>query len=298
MAKAQAKGSIILEILIVILVIALIATILYPKKVWEEEERNTVTCRANMDRIFKAELIYQKYHNNYTNSVDELISIIKNDSSKEIVREYFLADTALAENMTQFLTQSDLAADMVIRNLFADTLMYAIIEAINYDSNLAHVILNRLEKTPLGDTVRAKRATDSSNVYILKELNKDFAAIDIYEPIKDDDSLSLIFDRMMPEVSIGSLVDTLYSLNTVWAQKIDSAVFYTIESFRTCPTVNRDYKIMVIDTSVIKYVNIDCPIDSTDIEATKANFVQYHLGHRRIQNHGKIETGEKSWARE
>jgi len=294
---AKAKGSIILEFLIVILVIALLFTILYPKKIWEQEENNTQSCRGNMDRIFKIELIFQKHHNNYTDSFDQLISFIKDDTTKEHIREYFLADTALAETLTDFLTESDSVADLIIRNLWADTLMYSIIEAINYDSNLASVILNRLEETPLGDSVLAKRATDSDDVFILNELNSEVSALEIYEPIKDDDSLSLVFNRMMPEVSIGSILDTLYTLNKKWANKVDSAVFNTLDKIRVCPTVNREYLITVIDTSVIKYVNIACPIDSTDIEMTKADFIKYNLGHQRIQNHGKIETGEKSWTR-
>ena len=208
-----------------------------------------------------------------------------------------MIDTALAETMTDYLTNSDSAADLVVRNLLADTLMYAIIEAINYDSNLARVMLNRLESTPLADQVKARRFTGSDDVAILREIDVEFPGIKIYEPIKDDDSLKLVFNRMMPEVSTGSLLDTLYSLNNKWAQKIDSAILFTIEDYRQCPTIKREYSLSVIDTSVIKYINIECPIDSTDVEAIKANFIQYHLGHHRIENHGKIETGEKSWVR-
>jgi len=291
MASAKAKGSIFLEILIVILIVALIATILYPSKIWKEEEQNTINCRKHMDQIFKAEMIFLKYHNNYTDSLDQLVSFFKEDTTKEVIRDYYLADTSLAVAMTDFLTRTDSAAELIVRNLFADTLMFSIIEAIDYDSNLARVILNRLESTSLKDSVLAKRGTGNDDVAILKELDRQFAGIDIYEPIKDDDSLSLVFERT------GSVIDTLYALNQVWAQQVDSAVFYAIDDFRTCPTVNREYIISVIDTSVIKYVNIECPIDSLDIEATKANFVKYHLGHNRIENHGRIETGEKSWSR-
>lgn len=295
MAKAKVKGSILLKSLIVILAVALIATILYPKKIWEREQKSAEKCRANMDRIFKAEMTFLKYHNNYTDSLDQLISFFKQDTTKEIIRDYFKIDTALAEIMTDYLIHSDLSADLVVRNLFADTLMYAVIEAINYDSNLARVMLNRLESTPLGDVIRAKRTIGSDDVVILKEINKEFPSIKIYEPIKDDDSLNLVFSRMIPEVSIGSLLDTLYILNNKWAEKIDSAVLFTVDHFRLCPTINREYVVTVIDTSVFKYVNVECPIDSTDIEAIKANFIQYYLGHHRIKNHGKIETGEKSW---
>ena len=297
MAKAKSRGSIILEIIIVILVVALVATILYPKKVWETEDKNTETCRKNMDRIFKAELIYQKYHNNYTDTLENIISFIKNDTTKTVVRDYFLADTALAINMTAHLQKTDATAKSVIDNIIADTLMYAIIEAVNYDSNLAKVILDRLEKTVLKDAVANLRATDSSDVFLLKQLDQQMKGVDIYHPIQNDDSLKLVFRRMMPEVSIGSLLDTLYSLDNKWAQQIDSAVFSTIAQIQMCPTVNKPYVITVIDTSVFKYVNIECPIDSSDIENAKDSFFLYRLGHLRIKNHGKIETGEKSWTK-
>ncbi len=298
MSAVKAKGSIILKILIVILTGALVATILYPKKIWDGEQRNTDTCRTNMDRLFKAEMIFLQQHNNYCNSLDQLISFIKSDSTQKNIREYFKIDTAFAETMTDHLIKVDPEADFVVRNLRADTLMHSIIEAVSYDSNLARVILNRLERTQLSDVVKAKRGSANNDVLILKEIDKEFAGIRIYEPIKDDDSLSLVFNRIMPEVSVGTLLDTLYVLNGNWAEKIDSAVSYTLTNLKSCPTINREYLIAVIDTSVIKYINIKCPIDSQDIEAIKTDFVKYRLGHLRIKNHGEIETGEKSWVRQ
>ncbi len=295
MTTEKAKGSILLKILIVILAVALVATILYPKKIWDREQRNTELCRTNMDRIFKAEMIFLQQHNNYCNRLDQLISFITNDSTKQNIREYFKADTALAEIITDHLMQIDPAADLVVRNLQADTLMNSIIEAVNYDSNLSHVILNRLERTPLSEVVKTKRATGNNDVAILKEMDKEFSGIKIYEPIKDDDSLSLVFNRIMPVIPVGALLDTFYVLNRNWATKIDSAVTYTLVSLKNCPTINRAYQLSVIDTSAIKYINIKCPIDSIDIEATKNDFIKYRLGHLRITNHGRNETGEKSW---
>ncbi len=296
MATPTAKGSIVLKLLIVILSAALVATILYPKRIWEEEARQTETCRANMDRLFKAQMIYLQHHNNYTDNLDNLISFIK-DSSKMIIREYVKADTALAEKMVNYLITTDPQANSIINNLKADTLMFNVLEAVNYDSNLARVMLNRLEKTELGSEIRAKREIGITDVDILKEIDRSFGSIKIYDPLKNDDSLSLVFRRMMPDVPAGSLLDTLYVLSPKWAEKIDSAVNQTVTGFKLCPTVDREYKIAIIDTSAFKYVNIECPIDSTDIQATKNNFVKYHFGHHRISNHGKVETGEKSWTR-
>ncbi|MDZ7264712.1 MAG: hypothetical protein ONB16_09020 [candidate division KSB1 bacterium] len=298
MAAVTSKGSIVLEILIVVLVIALVATILYPKKIWEQENANTQNCRTNMDQIFKAELIYQKYHNNYTSNLDQLVNFIKKSDSINLVREYIQADTALAIKLTKEITQMDPKADQIIKDLLADTLMFAILETANYDSNLASVIFKRLDKTSVGSVIAAKRVADSSDVANLKILAKAMKASEILEPIKNDDSLKLVFARMMPEVSIGDQLDTLYVLNRAWAQRIDSAVFATLDGFRMCPTVNREYKITVIDTSAFKYVHIECPVDSAlDIEQSKKDFVRYYFGHLRIANHGKIETGDRSWAK-
>lgn len=299
MAAEKSKGSIVLEILIVVLVIALIATILYPKKIWEQENANTENCRKHMDQIFKAELIFQKYHNNYTNSLDELVNFIKKSDSVNLVREYIQADTALAITLTNEIRQMDPKADEIIKNLLADTLMYAIIETANYDSNLAVAIFKRLDKSPIANLIKAKWVADSSDVANLKMLASTMKANDILAPIRDDDSLKLVFARMMPDVSVGDQLDTLYVLNRAWAERIDSAVFATLDQFRTCPTVNREYKITVIDTSAFKYVHIECPVDSAlDIEQSKNDFVRYYFGHLRIANHGRIETGDRSWAKQ
>ena len=301
MAQVKSKGSIILKILIGILVVALIYTISYPKKVWEEEANNTEVCRLHMDRLLKAELVYQAHNNTYTDSLDGLISFFKNDSTKRAVRDYFMADTSLAEKVVDSFKKTDTEADFLIKNIFADTLMFSLLENASYDSNLARIILDRLENLETQenfdfvDSIKVARSLDSSDVFILNDLDKKFSALEIIQPIEEDDSLKLVFMRMLPDVSIGGLLDTLYVLKETWANKIDSAVFYTLNDFRMCPTVNREYNITVIDTSVIKIINIYCPMDSVDIEANKADFIKYRLGHRRIENHGKIETGEKSW---
>lgn len=298
MSQEKAKGSLVLKAVIAILVVVLILTLLYPKSVWKQEEENTKACRINMDRILKAELVYQKYFNTYTDSLPELVSFFENDTTKEKIKDYFKADTALADQMLSFLRKTSKDANMVVENILSDTLLYAIIESINYDSNLARIILDRLEKTDLADTIAAKRSTDSSDVFILKELRKMYSSFELYNPIKDDDSLKLVFSHMIPEVTTGYLLDTLYNSNERWAKSVDSAVDYTVNNFITCPTVKREYKLAVIDTSVMKDVHIKCPLDSAFIDGSRKNFLKYNFGHLRLENHGKIEDhGEKSWSK-
>jgi len=298
MAKIKAKGSIVLEILIVLLVLTLLGTILYPKKVWNKVEEETKLCRENMDRILKAELIYLKYHNNYEDTLDNVISFIENgDSSGRIIVEYVYSDTALAVKILEQITAIDADADYKVKKFKADTMLFSLLETSKYDSNLAKVILNRLENTEMSDNIKAERETDSTQVAIFREISAKFSVLDIIDPLEQDDSLKLVLERLRPEVTIGALIDTLYK-NPKWAAEVNKMVHEQLESIKFCPTNNSPYKISVIDTSVIKIFNIYCPIDSAEIENSKKDFVSYHLGHMRLENHGDILGGEKSWLRQ
>lgn len=297
MAKLKSRGSIILEILIVILIVALIATILYPKKVWRDADLNAAACRKNMDKILKAELVYLKYHNTYEDTLDKVISFIESDTTGTLILEYIYSDTALAIQIKDKLTQQDSMADLKIKSFLADTTLFVVLATTKYDSNLATVILKRLESTPLANSIKAARNTDSSNVWILAELSKEILPLDIMSPLEQDDSLKLVLARIKPEITVGALIDTLHK-NPLWAAQIDSEVKKNFQAIQFCPTYQAPYKLSVIDTSVIKYLNINCPIDSIDIENTKRDFKLYHLGHLRLENHGSIDGGEKSWLKQ
>jgi len=297
MGKVKAKGSIIFEILIVILVLALIGTIMYPKSVWQKTRKNTDFCRENMDRILKAELIYLKYHNIYEDTLAKVITFIEQgDSTGALKLEYITSDTALAVQILTHLTETYPEADTKVKTYLADTLIFTILEISKYDTNLATVILNRFEKTDLGESVTAARekGTDSSNVYILSEFIKEVPVLDFITPLEEDDSLKLVLQRIRPEILVASLVDTLYN-NHNWAAKVDSSIHHNFETIKRCPTNEKPYTITTDDTSTIKVVNIFCPIDSVEIEDSKNDFLNYHIGHLRLENHGNISKGEKSW---
>lgn len=81
MARAKRKGSIVYEILIVLLIVGLIATILYPKVVWERGEKERDICRQRMIDIQNAELKYFEKYTAYTDSLPKLIETLKSDTS-------------------------------------------------------------------------------------------------------------------------------------------------------------------------------------------------------------------------
>lgn len=294
MATEKSRGSIILEIVIVLLIVALVATIMYPKMLWEKANNQAINCRNNMDKILKAELVYLKYHNNYEDTLDKVISFIQSDTTGKLKLEYIYSDTALADQILTGITKKIPAANEKIENYLADTLLTTVIITAKFDTNLATAILKKLENSLLKDSILMVRAATVNDIDALNLLHNKISAKQIFHPLRDDDSLRLVLQRIQPEISIGSLVDSLYK-NDTWAIKVDSAVTANFELMKACPTNLKPYKLTSIDTSAIKVLKIVCPIDSLEIKNAKKDFVKYFFGHLRLENHGNIDGGEKSW---
>ncbi len=75
----RARGNVLYEILIVILVIGLIATILYPSKVWNNEEELQDVCHARMNAIHSMQYIYLYQVNTFNDTLAVLKESILND---------------------------------------------------------------------------------------------------------------------------------------------------------------------------------------------------------------------------
>jgi competence protein ComGC len=80
MAEKGSKGSILLEILIVLMALLLLAVILVPNKLWKEEDEITRISRNNIEAIYEAETFYYKNKGEYTDSLDKLLTFVQSDS--------------------------------------------------------------------------------------------------------------------------------------------------------------------------------------------------------------------------
>jgi uncharacterized protein (UPF0333 family) len=80
MAAKGSKGSILLEILILLLALLLVAVILIPSKIWKEEEATTKISRNNMNTIYEAERFYYQKTGSYTDSLSKLLNFVHSDS--------------------------------------------------------------------------------------------------------------------------------------------------------------------------------------------------------------------------
>ncbi len=87
MAAKPQRGSIILEILIVLLSVLLVIVILVPNKIWNEEEKITNQCRYNLNAVYEAEKFYYRSTQAYTDTLENLVDFIQADSSLQKRRQ-------------------------------------------------------------------------------------------------------------------------------------------------------------------------------------------------------------------
>ncbi|MBN2411595.1 hypothetical protein JXQ31_07865 [candidate division KSB1 bacterium] len=121
MAKGvKSKGSIIYKLLIVLLGAALLFTILYPKYIWDQEDKNTKRCQSNMVHILYAELTYLTENNAYNDTLSVVSDFIKSDTTGTRLRSYMTADSALALDIyNYFKLSNDSLASQIIDSLLA-----------------------------------------------------------------------------------------------------------------------------------------------------------------------------------
>jgi len=87
MAKNTGGGSLILKLVIVFLSVVLIAVIIIPGKIWNQEAQEMKTARGNMSSIYEAEKFYNKLTNNVTTDPAELIRVVRQDSSLQKLQQ-------------------------------------------------------------------------------------------------------------------------------------------------------------------------------------------------------------------
>ncbi|MCB2200676.1 hypothetical protein KQI63_14820 [bacterium] len=76
----EPKGSILLKILIGFLIIFLVVSVLYPKKLWDDQEKLITDSRERMDNLNQVSQRFQKVNGTYIADLDSLVKFIETDS--------------------------------------------------------------------------------------------------------------------------------------------------------------------------------------------------------------------------
>ncbi|MFQ5823521.1 MAG: hypothetical protein ACE5JB_05650 [bacterium] len=294
MVEKKAKGSILYELLIVILSAVLIASIIYPKKITDQEELNTQICREKMSDILNAELQYQKYNNVYNDSLPAVIEFLR--TSPEYTA---YIDSVLKRGIDSVLTR------LYEFKALEDTILS------NIPTALDTIIIDSLSQ------MQQKIKMDTRVLASYVEFLHDRMINLPNTPVKDLKAAFVIIDSKQFTLNMDIVRNLIESGDLDGAQQTAEEVIENIESlidnFKLvlmnlkdykgeglnllfdCPTVNKPYRLVHIDTTTIKYLNIYCPIDSFDIQIVKSNFMKTRIGGLQLVNHGHIENGEKSW---
>jgi len=81
MSNKTGKGSILFKLLIVIFAVGLIAVILIPGEIWKQEANEKTTAQNNISGIYEALRFYHRITNKYTTNPQEILSVVRSDSS-------------------------------------------------------------------------------------------------------------------------------------------------------------------------------------------------------------------------
>jgi len=294
MAEQKAKGSIIYELLIVILGVLLVGSILYPKRVTDREQTNTERCRYRMGELQKAGLQFQKYHGGYTDTLSQIFEFVRTHEEYDSYVDSLIVGglDSVITRLNGFKTREEtilsnipLATDSVMIDSLVEMQDNIKLDARSLAGyvEFIHDRMKNLPNMPVDQLRSGFLIVDSKQFTLDMDITKNSIQNGLLREAEKAAKSSI---QMMKRVA-GRFEQVLAEIPAYKGASLDSLAF--------CPTVHEQYELVHVDTSVIKYLNIYCPIDSADIAAVNNDFLKSKIGGLELQNHGKIESGEKSW---
>lgn len=297
MSEEKAKGSLLYKGLIVVLAAMLVGSILYPKKLADEEEANTALCRQRMGEVQKMALQYQKYHGVYNDTLDVLLDFIRTSPQFS-----GYVDSVVVSGLDSVVTKLNEFRDreqMIMANIpnATDSVMIDSLvrmqNAIRLESrSLAgyveyiHDRMKNLPNMPMANLAEAFVVIDSKRFTLNMDIVRNLVIAGQLEAAEKAGGDVIVL--------IQEIVEKIQGV----ARDVPSYTDSGLDSLRDCPSTDKELRLVYVDTSVIKYLNIYCPIDETDIANVEANFLKSKIGGLALKNHGMIEGGEKSWEKQ
>ncbi len=294
MADEKGRGSILYEILIVILAVVLVASIMYPKKLTDEEQAKTKLCRERMSNIFNAELQYQKYNNVYNDTLSKVIEFLRTSPQYAHYIDSVIVGgiDSIITSLNKFKEEQYLIAkhfDAALDSTMLDSLGLQQQNIKMESRRLAgfvefiHDRMKNLPNMPIDDL---------RNAFLIVDSKKFTLDMDIVKNLIESGKLK---EAALANTNVINTINSVISQFQVVREGVGKFRDVRLDSLQNCPTVYQPYNLVHVDTSTIKYLNVYCPIDSSDIELIAGSFWKSKIGGLELVNHGKIEKGEKSW---
>ena len=116
------KGNIFFEFIIVILIVALIGTILYPKMVWQKEDAMETVCRTRMEAITFLEFGFINKVYTYSDTLDKVKELVMSDPDAVTFIDSMIVwdNLILNDDLKQMVMAKQFPDDL--RNLISATL--------------------------------------------------------------------------------------------------------------------------------------------------------------------------------
>ena len=116
----KAKGSIILEILAVLLAVALVFSLTFPNKLWKEEENNQELCRDNLWHIYFAEVTYLDANLVYNDTLEKVINFIVDDTTGKLLPRYASLDSILGNEIIKSFKDVEDVVTITVDSVFGE----------------------------------------------------------------------------------------------------------------------------------------------------------------------------------
>lgn len=156
MSKQDVRGSIVLELIIVLLVAALVAVILIPGKIWKEQEQEEITAHTNMTAIYEALKYYKQLTGKYTADPAELLNTIRADSNLMRKQKVVNYTRELIRNFNSYLNNPyvynimriKMNVTQIIDDLESNRYHFLTIDEINNEANELKIQLGNFLNSP------------------------------------------------------------------------------------------------------------------------------------------------------
>jgi len=109
MAARKGRGSIILEILILCMLVALAASLYIPKMIWQAEEDEIQSSRRWLSHLWAAESAYKSFQETYTADVDSIIALANADTAyRSILNQFYTSSIYSEKDSVDFVLEMPL----------------------------------------------------------------------------------------------------------------------------------------------------------------------------------------------